>query len=185
VPNSRAFGEPSVVTINPDATAGASGAGCCSRCLPTPACGAQRCSGCIWDDIDLDRRIIRERDAKGGRQRAVPIYPGLLPPLVSYVVTRTPLGNRALFVEVQGHRLSATILAPTFRRSTSGIAERAHIAPHTLRYLFATELLSAGATVREIQELLAHNHLDSTPRYTRVNARRRGAIKATPVVTAR
>ncbi len=57
---------------------------------------------------------------------------------------------------------------------TSWLARRLGIAPEggesTLRHVFATELLSAGANLRQIQELLGHKHLDSTQRYTRVNA---------------
>lgn len=101
-----------------------------------------------WDDIDLDRRLIRVRHAKGGRMRAVPIHPALIPLFISYLQTREPLTESALFVGVQGKRLSATIL--------------------TLRHVFATGLLSVGANLRQIQELLGHKHLDSTQRYTRV-----------------
>jgi integrase len=46
------------------------------------AYGGQRRSellGLDCEDIDLDRRLIRVRKAKGGRQRVVPIYPGLMP----------------------------------------------------------------------------------------------------------
>ena len=60
----------------------------------------------------------------------------------------------------------------------SGVNERKRVTPHTLRHVFATELLHAGANLRQIQELLGHKHLDSTQRYTRVNAHElRGAIK--------
>jgi site-specific recombinase XerD len=139
--------------------------------------------GLDWDDVDLDRRLIRVRNTKGGRQRVVPIHPGLVPLFVDYAATRTPLGDPALFVGVLGRRLSPTILTATFRRYTdaAGVSRRKRVTPHTLRHVFATELLSAGANLRQIQELLGHKHLDSTQRYTRVNAHQlRGAIKRMP-----
>jgi integrase len=34
-----------------------------------------------WDDLDLGRRLIRVRTAKGGRQRVVPLHPGLIEPI--------------------------------------------------------------------------------------------------------
>jgi hypothetical protein len=40
------------------------------------------------------------------------------------------------------------------------------VTPHTLRDVFASELLRAGANLRQVQELLGHKHLDSTQRYT-------------------
>jgi site-specific recombinase XerD len=133
-----------------------------------------------WDDVDLDRRLIRVRDAKGGRQRVLPIHPALVPLFVAYLTTRTPLRDSALFVGVQGRRLTATILAQTFRRyaNAAGVTQRKRITPHTLRHVFASELLGAGANLRQIQELLGHEHLDSTQRYTRVTAHQlRGAVK--------
>jgi len=68
----------------------------------------------------------------------------------------------------------------TFRRyaTAAGVNKRKTITPHTLRHVLATELLGAGASLRQIQELLGHKHLDSTQRYTRVTAHQlRGAIK--------
>ena len=136
--------------------------------------------GLDCDDVDLDRRLIRVRNAKGGRQRVVPIHPGLVPLFVAYAAVRPRRGDPALFLGVHGHRLTPSIMALTFRRyaTAAGVNKRKRITPHTLRHVFATELLSAGANLRQIQELLGHKHLDSTQRYTRVNAHQlRGAIK--------
>ena len=139
--------------------------------------------GLDWDDLDLDRRLIRVRVAKGGRQRVVPIHPGLVPLFLEYLETRLPLDQRALFVGIQGRRLTQTVLTQTFLRyaRAAGVNTRKRITPHTLRHVFASELLHAGANLRQIQELLGHKHLDSTQRYTRVTAHElRGAVKRLP-----
>lgn len=61
---------------------------------------------------------------------------------------------------------------------SAGVARRKRVTPHTLRHVFASELLSAGANPRQIQELLGRKHLDSTQRYVHVTAHGlRGAIK--------
>lgn len=100
--------------------------------------------------------------------------------IVDYYATREPLVERALFVGVQGERLKDTQLDQLCRHyvEASGVGKRKRVTPHTLRHVFASELLHAGANLRQIQELLGHKHLDSTQRYTRVNAHElRGAIK--------
>lgn len=129
--------------------------------------------GLDWDDVDLGARLIRVRVAKGGRQRVVPLHPALVPLFDDYLATRLPLGlERALFVGVQGKRLSAGIMGQTFRRyaHAAGVTERKRVTPHTLHHVFASGLLNSGANLRQIQELLGHKHLDSTQRYTRHGA---------------
>ena len=136
--------------------------------------------GLDWDDIDLDRRLLKVRKAKGGRQRVLPIHPALAPLFIDYLTFRARDPEPALFVGVQGRRLSISILSQTFRRyaEAAGVTERKRVTPHTLRHVFASELLHAGANLRQIQELLGHKHLDSTQRYTHVNAHElRGAVK--------
>jgi integrase/recombinase XerC len=136
--------------------------------------------GLDCDDVDLDRRLIRVRNAKGGHERVVPIHPGLVPLFTAYAAVRPEGCEQALFLGVLGKRLTSSITALTFRRyaTAAGVNKRKRITPHTLRHVFATELLSAGANLRQIQELLGHKHLDSTQRYTRVNAHQlRGAVK--------
>ena len=60
----------------------------------------------------------------------------------------------------------------------SGVDKRKRVTPHTLRQVFASELLRAGANLRQVQELLEDKHLDSTQLYTRVTAHElRGAVK--------
>jgi site-specific recombinase XerD len=132
------------------------------------------------DDVDLERRLLRVRRAKGGRQRVVPIHPALVPLLANYLALRGADSEPALFVGVQGRRLSQTIMTQTFLRyaRAANVSERKRVTPHTLRHVFASELLRAGANLRQIQELLGHKHLDSTQRYTRVTAHElRGAVK--------
>jgi len=136
--------------------------------------------GLEWDDVDLAGRLVRVRKAKGGRQRTIPIHPALAPLFAEYYATRVPLSAQAVFVGVQGKPLKETQFSQLFRHyvEASGVNERKHVTPHTLRHVFASELLRAGANLRQIQELLGHKHLDSTQRYTRVNAHElRGAIK--------
>ena len=136
--------------------------------------------GLDWQDVDLERRLLKVRRAKGGRQRNVPIHPALEPLFVDYLRVRAGDPEPALFVGVQGKRLSQTILTQTFLRyaRAAGVTERKRVTPHTLRHVFASELLRAGANLRQIQELLGHKHLDSTQRYTHVTAHElRGAVK--------
>ncbi len=122
--------------------------------------------GLDWNDVDLSRRLLRVRKAKGGRQRTIPIHPALAPLFAEYYATRVPLTQQAVFVGVQGSRLHYTQLGQVFRHyvDASGVGGRKRVTPHTLRHVFASELLRAGANLRQIQELLGHKHLDSTQR---------------------
>ena len=136
--------------------------------------------GLDWEDVDLERRLIHVRRAKGGRQRNVPLHPALVPLVLDYMAVRGEHAIGPLFVGVQGRRLTQTIMTATFVRyaEAAGVRQRKRVTPHTLRHVFASELLHAGANLRQIQELLGHKHLDSTQRYTRVNAHElRGAVK--------
>lgn len=136
--------------------------------------------GLDWDDVDFERRLLHVRKAKGGRQRKVPIHPALIPLFVEYLAVRGADPEPALFVGVQGGRLNSTQLKHVFGRyvEAAGVGRRKKVTPHTLRHVFASELLDAGANLRQIQELLGHKHLDSTQRYVHVTAHGlRGAVK--------
>jgi integrase len=81
--------------------------------------------GLDWDDVDLERRLLRVRKAKGGRQRVVPIHPALEPLFLDYLRLRACDPEPALFVGVQGRRLSYTILTQTFLRYARAAASLA------------------------------------------------------------
>ena len=139
--------------------------------------------GLDWEDVDFERRLLRVRRAKGGRARVVPIDPALVALFVEHLAARDGIAQGPLFLGVRGRRLSQTIMTQTFLRyaRAAGVTGRKRVTPHTLRHVFASELLHAGANLRQIQELLGHKHLDSTQRYTRVTAHElRGAVKRLP-----
>ena len=58
------------------------------------AFAASELLGLDWDDIDLDRRLLRIRKAKGGRQRVVPLHPALAPLFIDYLRVRAPTRSR-------------------------------------------------------------------------------------------
>jgi integrase/recombinase XerD len=58
--------------------------------------------GLDWDDVELSRRLLRIRKAKGGRQRTIPIHPALAPLFAEYYATRVPLTEQAVFVRRPG-----------------------------------------------------------------------------------
>lgn len=109
---------------------------------------------------------------KGGKQRVVPILPITRAAIAAYVrACPWPLDQAApLFRGEKGGPLSPGMVqrAVANARRALGLPDTA--TPHALRHSFATHLLSAGADLRSLQELLGHASLGSTQIYTRVDA---------------
>lgn len=110
---------------------------------------------------------------KGKKERIIPVHPNALRLVKEYLQSRnaqTSLSEDALFVNQRGTRLSARsierILVKRFRQITDS---GKHVYPHLFRHSFATHLLQKGANLRIIQELLGHNHLSTTQKYTSLN----------------
>jgi integrase/recombinase XerC len=115
--------------------------------------------------------VVRVR-GKGRKERLVPVGLKALDALKRYLTEERkalPAEDDPLFVNLRGTRLTSRsvhrILAS--RRLRQG--EPKKVTPHSLRHSFATHLLSGGADLRAIQEMLGHRSLSTTQRYTRVD----------------
>ena len=117
-------------------------------------------------DINVDRRQLFIRDAKGRKDRYVVLSDGFLPLLQNYVMTYRPT---RFFVEGRhGKRYSASSIRKFLYRSCEAANISKRVTPHTLRHSYATHLLENGVGLRHIQELLGHSKPETTMIYTHV-----------------
>jgi len=109
---------------------------------------------------------------KGSKTRLVPVLPAVREAMDAYLAEAPFVLNPddALFRAKRGGALSPRHVQATVQNLRSRLGLPASATPHALRHSFATHLLSAGADLRSIQELLGHASLSTTQRYTEVNA---------------
>jgi integrase/recombinase XerC len=125
--------------------------------------------GLDLDDIDTAQQWMRVR-GKGKKERMVPYSDNVADVLARYLPTRQPApSERAVFLNYKGSRLSTRSVAKIVKLYATAIAGDSSIHPHSLRHAFATHLLSEGADLRSIQELLGHAALSTTQKYTQVS----------------
>lgn len=109
---------------------------------------------------------------KGGKQRVVPVLPITRAAVADYAkACPYPLTRDApLFRGAKGGPLSPGMVQRAMAQARRALGLPDTATPHALRHSFATHLLSAGADLRSLQELLGHASLGSTQIYTRVDA---------------
>jgi len=143
--------------------------------------------GLNLDDIHWANEAILVR-GKGQKQRYVPLGDAAAHALREYLSERTarlaaaaqhhPVATPALFLNLQLRGVTKGGQARLTTRSVGRIVKRiailrglsSDVHPHTLRHAFGTHLLEEGADLRAIQELLGHERLSTTQRYTQLTA---------------
>jgi integrase/recombinase XerC len=120
-------------------------------------------------DLDLSERWLLVR-GKGKKERQVPFGAKAAEAIERYLATRQAAPREtALFVNHRGGRLTDRGARGIVKLYATVLAGDASLHPHTLRHAFATHLLSDGADLRAIQELLGHARLSTTQKYTQVS----------------
>lgn len=115
---------------------------------------------------------------KGNKERVVPIGRHCQKALLNYIESMPTHQKRGpqtpLFLNKEGEALSVRSIQRNLREFAIEILGPlgAQVTPHTLRHSCATHLLSRGAGLREIQELLGHQSLVTTQKYTQVDVER-------------
>lgn len=129
------------------------------------------------EQLDLDSGDALIARAKGDKDRYVPIPSKLIPELAHWIgAQRTgwlfPSPKKA------GAHLSTRMVQYLVPKAAEAAGIAKHVTPHKLRHTYATTLLTRGADVREVQELLGHSSLAVTEIYLHVLPDRlRGAVE--------
>ena len=129
-------------------------------------------------DIDYDEGIIKVI-GKGDKERVTLLGRQAIFALQRYVrkgrselMLLMPQDHGALFVNRYGERLSDRGVRKVFDKYCAVASSHLKITPHVMRHTFATHLLSNGADLRLIQELLGHASVATTQMYTHVTTER-------------
>jgi len=123
-------------------------------------------------DIDYHKGLIKVM-GKGNKQRLIPIGKPALAAIREYLDVRPQFtrsnSSSCLFLTRSGKDFDTQQLHIILMRYINLIAREKGYSPHTIRHSFATHLLSRGADLRAIQELLGHAQLSTTEIYTHVS----------------
>ena len=134
-------------------------------------------------DIHLGERLVRVR-GKGKKERLVPFGRNAEERSgpISAGRPELPATTRrdALFLNYRGGRLTSRSVERTVDKYIRRTAVNRKISPHSLRHSFASHLLSRGADLRVIQELLGHESLATTQKYTHLDLAPHGRLPQEP-----
>jgi Site-specific recombinase XerD len=128
------------------------------------------------NDINSARMVIEVRRGKGKKDRQVVLSEKLLEQLRKYFKLYKP--KEWLFEGQAGEQYGYRTLQEVFSNAKDKAGIKTQGGIHSMRHSFATHLLENGTDLRLIQELLGHNSIKTTVRYTHVSNAQIGKIKS-------
>lgn len=142
------------------------------------ACGARisEASGLRSADVDFAKRQVKVF-GKGSKERLIPIHDLALDAMREYYAKGRPAllkgkTSEYFFVSTRGDAMSADSMRKMFKKAIRAAGLDDDLSPHDMRHTFATDLLTGGADLRAVQEMLGHASLSTTQIYTHVSAER-------------
>jgi integrase/recombinase XerC len=131
-------------------------------------------TGINLDDIRLSAEAILIR-GKGKKERYLPFGESVKSALAAYLPERQKVfgpgrkPSNALLLNWRGGRLTTRSVGRIIKKIAVAKGLSPDVHPHTLRHAFGTHMLEEGADLRAIQELLGHERLATTQRYTQLS----------------
>ncbi len=137
-------------------------------------------TGARLEDLNLDEGIVRVL-GKGQKTRLVPVGSKAREAIRHYLAAGRPkmVKKRTggeLFLSNRGTKLTTMRVYEIVKRTAALSGLTQNIYPHLMRHSFATHLLTNGADLRVIQEMLGHADISTTQIYTHVDQRRLKAV---------
>ena len=122
-------------------------------------------------DVNFEGDYFVRCLGKGRKERIIPLYQQIAFAVKKYVDEDRPKlahGRKetALFLNARGDRLTRQGFWQKMKEYAKSAGLSPQISPHTLRHSFATHMLSGGADLRSVQELLGHANISTTQVYT-------------------
>jgi integrase/recombinase XerC len=132
--------------------------------------------GINLQDVGVSAEAILIR-GKGKKERYVPFGDSVKSALAAYLPARQKMlslrnkNGSALLVNWRGGRLTTRSVGRIIKKIAVAKGLSPDVHPHTLRHAFGTHMLEEGADLRAIQEMLGHERLSTTQRYTQLSIR--------------
>lgn len=132
-------------------------------------------AGLLIARVDLEEGTLRVM-GKGSKERLVPLHAVACEVLSRYLEQARPLllvgESPYVFLSARGNPLSTNTIRSVFKEALRAAQLDESLTPHAMRHSFATDLLSGGADLRSVQEMLGHASLSTTQIYTHLTSDR-------------